>query len=192
MKLILKDISCSIKFFMNYFSGTFFCLLILSAMSEMAFGQTAGKLQQADSFYANHEWSSAKGEFIRFLRNDSSNSMVWNKLGFCNQHLGLYQEASEDYKMTLKANPPILVKNIAMVRMSMAYSLLNKPAEAADWLLKATTAGYNSLNDLDSLDAFKNLRGSSNFLQIRQKAYEILYPCSKEPRNRDFDFWIGD
>ena len=61
-----------------------------------------------------------------------------------------------------------------------------------DWLLKATATGYNALQDLDSLEAFKNLRTASNFKEIRLKVYEMVYPCSREPRNHDFDFWIGD
>jgi hypothetical protein len=72
------------------------------------------------------------------------------------------------------------------------HSILNKPGEATDWLLKATATGYNGLNDLDSLEAFKNLRSASNFKDIRLKVYEIVFPCSTEPRNHDFDFWIGD
>jgi hypothetical protein len=76
--------------------------------------------------------------------------------------------------------------------MAMVYSIMNKADEATDWLLKATAAGYNGLNDLDSLDAFRNLRSVSNFKVIRLKVYEIVYPCSKEPRNHDFDFWIGN
>ena len=26
----------------------------------------------------------------------------------------------------------------------------------------------------------------------KQTNFETIYPCSKEPRNHDFDFWIGD
>jgi hypothetical protein len=79
-----------------------------------------------------------------------------------------------------------------MSRLAMVYSILNQPGESTDWLLKATATGYNTLHDLDSLEAFKNLRSVSNFKEIRLKVYEVVYPCSREPRNHDFDFWIGD
>ena len=78
------------------------------------------------------------------------------------------------------------------MRLAMVYSMLNKTQEATDWLMKATASGYNGINDLDSLPAFSNLRSASNFQEIRKEVYEIVYPCSKEPRNHDFDFWIGD
>jgi hypothetical protein len=69
---------------------------------------------------------------------------------------------------------------------------MNQPGESTDWLMKANAIGYNALPDLDSLEAFKNLRSASNFKEIRFKVYEMVYPCSREPRNHDFDFWIGD
>src|SRR5438045_4777437 len=114
--------------------------------------------------------------------------MIWNRLGFCNQNLGLYSEAIGNYNRSLANKPNPLVKGSAMSRLAMIYSIMNKPDESADWLLKATATGYNALQDLDSLEAFKNLRLASNFKEIRSRVYETVYPCSKEPRNHDFDF----
>jgi tetratricopeptide (TPR) repeat protein len=160
--------------------------------AELTFGQTIPALQTADSLYTNKNWAAAKMKYVTCLKEDGSNSMTWNRLGYCNQNLGLYEEAMRDYDQALSHQPVPMVKNIVLFRKATLYSLMNKPAEAKGWLVQATTAGYNSLNDLDSLPAFKNLRESPDFGNIRKLIYGIVYPCSREPRNRDFDFWIGD
>jgi len=168
------------------------CISILTVTIQKIYGQVTNDLQAADSFYTNKNWEAAKMIYLKYLGDTSKNSMIWNRLGFCNQNLGLYSEAVEDYNKSLANNPNPLVKGSAMSRLAMVYSVLNKPGESTAWLLKATTTGYNALHDLDSLEAFKNLRSASNFQEIRIKVYGMVYPCSREPRNHDFDFWIGD
>jgi hypothetical protein len=173
---------------------TFIMLIsfLLSVVTETARGQAIPALHAADSLYANKKWAAAKMKYADYVRGDTSNPMVWNRLGYCNQNLGLYGEAMSNYDQVLAHHPVMAVKSSAMFRKAMVYSLLNKTDEAADWVQQATVTGYNSLNDLDSLSAFKNLRASSRFPETRKKVYGIIYPCSREPRNRDFDFWIGD
>jgi tetratricopeptide (TPR) repeat protein len=167
-------------------------ITILTVTYGTAYGQVINNLETADSFYMNKNWVTAKNIYQKYLGDTSKNSMIWNRLGFCNQKLGLYSEAMGDYNKSLANNPNLLVKRSAMSRLAIVYSHMNQPGESIDWLLKATTAGYNALHDLDSLEDFKNLRSASNFKEIRLKVYEMVYPCSKEPRNHDFDFWIGD
>jgi len=169
-----------------------FYIFLLTLTIERSYGQTQTGLQEADSFFLNKNWAAAKEKYTSHLGDDSSNSQVWNRLGYCNQNMGLYSEAIRDYNKSLSNNPSPQIKNIVFYRLASVYSLMNKTEDATDWLVKSTMGGYNSLNDLDSLETFKNLRASSNFREIRQKIYEIIYPCSRNPRNRDFDFWIGD
>ena len=167
-------------------------IFLLTVTIESVYSQVPNDLQTADSFYLNQNWAVAKTKYLKYLGDTSKNSMIWNRLGYCNQNLGLYSEAINDYNKSLSNNPNLLVKGSAMSRMAMIYSMTNKTGEATDWLLKATATGYNALNDLDSLEAFRNLRTASDFKDIRLKVYQTVYPCSKEPRNHDFDFWIGD
>ncbi len=172
--------------------GIILYVAILMATNQKTYGQLTNELQRADSFYMNKNWGTAKMIYLKYLGDTSKNSMIWNRLGFCNQNLGLYADAIADYNKSLANNPNPLVKGSAMSRLAMVYSIQNKPEESTGWLLKATATGYNALQDLDSLAAFKNLRSASNFKEIRLKVYEMVYPCSREPRNHDFDFWIGD
>ena len=188
LKYFSESILPAMKKMFLLFSG----LLLLTISAESIYGQSKADLQVADSLYMSQSWGMAKQKYLKYLGDDSSSSLVWNRLGYCNQNLGNYPEALRNYTRSLILNPAPMVKSSAEFRTAMVYSLLNKIPEAADWTMKATLTGYNSLNDLDSLPAFANLRSWPTFLEIRQKVYEIVYPCSKEPRNHDFDFWIGD
>ncbi len=91
------------------------------------------------------------------------------QVGYCNQKLGPFPDALSDYNKSLTLNPNAIVRNIAMFRKAMIYSLMNKTDKAPAWALRSTHAGYNSLNDLDSLDAFSNLRSMPEFHELRQR-----------------------
>ena len=169
-------------------------LLWICIVGAYANAQTKGQsaLVIADSLFTKQDWKTAKQNYVSYLGDTSINSRAWNRLGYCNQNLGLYNDAIKDYNKALANNPTPPVRNVAMARMARVYSLMNKTAEATDWLLKATATGYNSLPDLDTLADFKNLRSASDFTDIRKKVYAVIYPCSAEPHSHDFDFWIGD
>jgi hypothetical protein len=169
-----------------------FCISLLLFMFAMAGAQTSPVLKIADSLYFSRNWAAAKPIYVRYLADTSTNSMLWNRLGFCDQHLGLYTDAINAYNKALANNPAPVIKSSALIRMAMVYSLMNEAGAATEWLMKATVSGYNSLNDLDSLVEFKNLRTWENFKSTRIKIFGMVYPCSMEPRNHDFDFWIGD
>ena len=101
------------------------CISILTVTNERTYGQVMNNLQAADSFYMNKNWANAKIIYLEYLGDTSKNSMIWNRLGFCNQNLGLYSEAVGDYKKSLANNPNPMVKGSAMSRMAMVYSILN-------------------------------------------------------------------
>jgi tetratricopeptide (TPR) repeat protein len=167
-------------------------LFLETIVITYSYGQSTVILESGDSLYANKNWAGAKMKYDSYLKTDDSNSIVWNRLGFCNQNLGLFPEALGDYNKSLSHRPSPIVKSVATLRTAQVYSLMNKTETASNWLLRATALGYNSLNDLDSLPAFENLRKAPDFQSLRKQIYETVYPCSRNPRNHDFDFWIGD
>lgn len=155
-------------------------------------GQSSVLLQSGDSLYAKKNWAGAKMKYDSYLKMVDSNSTVWNRLGFCNQNLGFLPEALRDYAQSLDRRPSPVLKSVVGFRMAQVFSLQNKTDSASAWLVSATALGYNSLNDLDSLPAFSNLRKAPEFQQLRKQIYETVFPCSGNPRNHDFDFWIGE
>ena len=84
----------------------FFSVLFTLMLSiESIYGQPNADLQTADSFYQNKNWTVAKQKYLRYLGDDSLNSLVWNRLGYCNQNLGNYTDAISNYNRSLKLNP---------------------------------------------------------------------------------------
>ena len=68
-------------------------------------GQSSVLLQSGDSLYAKKNWAGAKMKYDSYLKTDDSNSIVWNRRGFCNQNLGFLPEALSDYTQSLQRHP---------------------------------------------------------------------------------------
>lgn len=86
------------------------CVIILyisflTITNERVYGQSINNLQTADSFYMNKNWPAAKMIYLKYLGDTSKNSMIWNRMGFCNQNLGLYSDAIGNYNKSLANNP---------------------------------------------------------------------------------------
>jgi tetratricopeptide (TPR) repeat protein len=157
-----------------------------------ALAQKKTDLQTADSLFTIKQWKQAKESYTRYLKDTSTNAIAWNRLGYSNQNLGLYDDALKNYQKSLANKPSPPVRSIVFVRTAMVYSLLNKTNDAADWLVKVGATGYNIQPDLDTLRDFKNVREATNYSDIKRKVYESVFPCAVEPRAHDFDFWIGE
>ncbi len=165
---------------------------LLTIVSISAIAQDKATLKKADSLFLKQEWKASKQAYLSLLKDTSTNSISWTRLGYCNQNLGMFDEAMKDYNKSLANNPRPAVRSITLARMARIYSLTNMIDEATDRLIKSTALGYNSLPDLDTLADFKNIRQAPNFADIRKKVYETVYPCAGEPNRHDFDFWIGE
>jgi tetratricopeptide (TPR) repeat protein len=98
-------------------------IFLISLTIETTYAQLQSDLQKADSFYMNKNWTTAKLKYLNYLGDTSKNSMIWNRLGFCNQNLGLYSEAISDYNRSLAYNSIPQVKGSAMSRMAMVYMI---------------------------------------------------------------------
>src|ERR1700681_2637246 len=91
----------------------------LTITIETTYGQAKNNSQAADTLYINKNWRAAKMKYVEYLGDTSKNSMIWNRLCFCNQNLGLYSEAVDDYNKSLanKLIPP--VRGSALSRLAM-------------------------------------------------------------------------
>jgi tetratricopeptide (TPR) repeat protein len=166
-------------------------LLIIGSFNQTALAQ-ANALKTADSLFLKQNWKAAKEKYTSYLKDTSVNALAWNRLGYSNQNLKLYDAAIVNYRRALANKPSQGVINVVLARMGKTYSLMSKIDSSAVWVIKATGTGYNALADVDTSADYKNLRAAINFKQIRQQVYDALYPCTTEPRGHDFDFWIGD
>ncbi len=82
--------------------GLAFCM---NALAQ----QGRSDLQIADSLYTMKQWKSAREHYQHYLKDTSTNAIAWNRMGYSNQNLGLYEEALKDYQKSLanKPSPPL-------------------------------------------------------------------------------------
>jgi hypothetical protein len=97
---------------------------LLTITIETTYGQAFNNLKSADSLYMNKKWTVAKLIYSKFSGDTSKNSMIWNRLGFCNQNLGLNFEAIDDYNKSLANNPVPLLKGSTMSRRENNFGYL--------------------------------------------------------------------
>jgi tetratricopeptide (TPR) repeat protein len=167
-------------------------LILLSVFIVMDFTKAQTILQLADSFYYQSNWKPAAEKYALYLRDTSTNAMAWNRFGFSNYNIGLYDEASKDYERSLANKPSPQLKFIVESRLAKLYAKTNRQDASVSWLNKAIGDGYTNINELDSSADFSMVRNTQAFKDARQKAFIIAYPCSADAHSRQFDFWIGE
>src|ERR1700755_1891816 len=96
---------------------SYICLLFLINMvNQKALAQSNAELKIADSLYAKQNWKEAKQKYQDYLRDTSTNSLAWNRLGYANQNLGIYQDAINDYSKSLASKPSPALTSVVFVR----------------------------------------------------------------------------
>jgi tetratricopeptide (TPR) repeat protein len=163
--------------------------------SFIANGQTpfgTSSFQKADSFYLAGDWNNAANLYKQLLKDTSTNSVEWQRLGFSYLNLGKPDDALMSFQKAVKNNPPAAMQPFLYSRMAKAYGMKNDPQKTLDYLEKAVTAGYFNLKELDTAKEFTSLRNDSKFRELRNKVYNTLYPCLTNAHTREFDFWAGE
>src|ERR1700759_2850731 len=91
-------------------TGLVFCM-------EISAQQRKPDLQMADSLYTQQKWKAAKESYQHYLKDTSTNAIAWNRLGYSNHNLGLYDEALKDYQKALASKPSPPVRSVAIARI---------------------------------------------------------------------------
>jgi tetratricopeptide (TPR) repeat protein len=175
----------------SLFINVFF-LFTQTCLAQQTVSQSTSLLQLADSFYYQSNWKSAKEKYILYLKDTSVNAVAWNRIGFSNYNLGMYDDAVKSFERSLANNPYPQLKNIVESRLAKTYAVINNPEQSIIWLNKAINDGYSNLNEMDSSKDFNTVRNLEPFKDAYKKTYALAYPCTANPVARQFDFWIGE
>jgi tetratricopeptide (TPR) repeat protein len=171
-----------------FIGGTIFCFFNANTqplLSDPSF-------QTADSFYFAGDWSNAAKMYKQLLKDTSTNSMEWQRLGFSYLNIGKPDDALLNFEKAEKNNPPAPMQPFLYSRMARAYGAKNDYEKALGYLEKAVAAGYFNLKELDTSKEYAALQNDVKFKELRNKVYNALYPCVNNERAREFDFWIGE
>lgn len=172
------------------FLTTAIVFYFLNAESQV--GDHNISLQTADSFYFANDWSNAEKLYAQLLKDTSTNSVEWQRLGFTYYNLGKADDALINFKKAEKNKPPAAMQPFLYSRMAKAYGIKNDRNKTMEYLNKAEAAGYTNLKELDSAKEFIQLQNDPEFKELRTKTYNTLYPCYTNAHAREFDFWAGE
>src|SRR5882724_3115327 len=177
------------------------CCLLLSFGALIAEAQVQGipvnsnpVLHQADSMFYGRNWKEAKSGYLVYLRNPdpATAALTWNRLGYCNHNLGLYEEALKDYDRSLASHPAPPLKAVVEVRMSEVYSAQRKIELSLSHMDSAVQAGFANISELDTCRLLDPIKSSAKFKSLYDTVYGRAYPCIADEKARQFDFWIGE
>ncbi len=161
-----------------------FCIDALLAQSPL--------LQKADSLFFARDWTNAKTEYETHLPDTVTNPLAWNRLGFTNYNLQLFEDALKNYEKSLSQNPQPNLKASVFSRMAKIHAIKGDKQNAYKELDSAVSSGYIAFTELDTLSDFNSLRQEQQFKDLRERVYVTAYPCMGDKHAREFDFWIGE
>jgi len=192
-RLILKEGGKAAPVFSNpQWFLIFIAFLTFITTSAQIAAYHSSLLTAGDSLFQLEQWEQAKEKYQVYLTDTVSNPVTWNRLGYCDYNLGLQQQAISHYQKALTLNPAPPVRQVIEVRLARSYGQLKNEKEAILWLTKAAQSGYQDIREIDRLKDFDFVRHTAVFEPVYKKIYSNAYPCSADPRQRDFDFWIGE
>ncbi|MEO8711534.1 MAG: tetratricopeptide repeat protein, partial [Parafilimonas sp.] len=148
--------------------------------------------QTADSFYFASDWKNAEKLYTQLLKDTSTNSVEWQRLGFTYYNLGKPDDALVKYAKAEKNDPPVAMQPYLFSRMAKVYGIKNDNKKTVEYLQKAVDAGYFNLKELDTAKEFLSIQSNADFKELRTKIYNGLYPCHTNAQAREFDFWAGE
>lgn len=162
-----------------YFLAAVFCFL-----------QSVAQQKLADSLFFEKKYEKAKQLYLK-EPDLETNALTLNRLGFCFHKTKKLDEAIVYYIKSEK-----LAKNQALAvtvqaRLAKVYSMQRQDQKSLEYLRKAVSNGYANVSELNSDPDFSNLRKAKSFEHIYDSLYNITYPCKKDPKRREFDFWLG-
>ncbi len=166
--------------------------ILISSIGHTQPYNSDATFKTADSFYFASDWNNAVKLYKQLLKDTSSNSVAWQRLGFSYYNLGKPADALMNYQKAEANHPSAAMQPYLYSKMAKVYSLQNDETKAIAYLNKAYASGYINLKELDTAKEFIALKNDSAFKTLRTKVYASLYPCESNPHNREFDFWSGE
>jgi hypothetical protein len=143
---------------------------------------------EANNFYTHQDWANAAKAYEAITKLEPQNAGAWGRLGGALLSLGKYDRAVEALKHSVEINP----QSNTMYNLAASYARLNDKEKAFEWLDKAMQAGFSNPLLMGTDEDLASIRGEARFKALVSKATANYKPCSVQPLNRQFDFWVGE
>ncbi|HTH56566.1 MAG TPA: tetratricopeptide repeat protein [Cyclobacteriaceae bacterium] len=145
-----------------------------------------------DSLFASQQWKAAIPIYENVVKAGGSTALTWNRLGYCYHNVGQLDLAIKNYLISLQNNPAPFLEQVVQSRLARVYSLKNELEKSFASMDKALVLGYTNMNELENNSDFMNARRDKRFEGKKKQANENAFPCLKDSRAKEFDFWLGN
>ena len=153
---------------------------------------TKPSIVTADSFFLARNWKQAKQIYEAVLNDTTKNSLAWNRLGFSNYNLKLYDAALKCFQKSIAQNPQPVLRGIVYSRIARIYAVKNDKLNTFSALDSAVVYSYTNVAEMDTLTEYNNFRNEKYFKHLREQVYINGNPCMTDAHAREFDFWVGE
>ena len=169
--------------------------LIAAALLTLPFALLPAQAPTAsptsDAAYFRGDWAAALPGYVALAKTDSTNAIVWFRLGASHHGLGQYPEAITALQRASRLGfQPLAVKT----RLARAYAMNGNRALALtyiDSVGQLAAAGAQPAM-LTGATEFASLKSDTRFTSALAKIEAVRYPCKAMPEAHQFDFWIGE
>lgn len=159
-----------------------------AASPSAAAAVTPAMRREANEFYTRQDWAGAAKAYEAITKLENANAGAWARLGASLLSLGKYYKAIE----ALKRSHELSAQPATMYNLGCAYARLNEKAQALEWLERSVAAGFNQPQAMSADADLASLRDEARFKAAVARAQANAKPCSVQPLNRQFDFWVGE
>jgi tetratricopeptide (TPR) repeat protein len=169
-------------------------LLISFIASTYCFGQDGQSIlvRKADSLFDAGNWKASAAAYQEILKVNDKDGRIWYRLGETFKSQKLYAKAIEAYLTSRDLKPPQIPRGFINANLAKAYSLNKDSSNALDLLSEMVKNGYANFPDLDTSSEYRWIRTNQRFTKIVEGATNNAAPCLNNPKNKEFDFWVGE
>ena len=161
--------------------------IFLLLISTISFSQTLKETADAD--FNNAQYEQALKGYLKYLKENHTDSSAWYNLGISAMNLKAYSKAIEYLTKAQELNYPPSFTNYSIAK---AYALDNKREQAVKTLQAGADNGMVAYKRISEETAFDNIRNVEGYQEAMAKIKLNAYPCLKDEKRRHFDFWIGE
>jgi len=161
--------------------------ILVSAAALWA--QSEGPAAEGEALFQKQDWKCAAQAFQSAVQKDPHDGRSWFRLGSSLYRTGHSAEARDAFQ---KASENKFQVPQAMAAVARGYAHDGDAAKAAEWLNRATAAGFAGLAFVDNDADFAKVKSDPAFVQAREGIARVAQPCLHTPEYRQFDFWVGE
>jgi hypothetical protein len=152
----------------------------------------ADETESAQKAYEGKQWSTAADLYSKLTQAEPKNPLYWYRLGYSSKEAGDLVKAESALQQAQQLGFQPMVVNVSLA----AVSSLSGDSEKAIGIIEALAKnGAPAATLIEGDPAFQKISSQPRFVAALASMKEQAAPCmyrDKNPKYREFDFWVGD